>query len=94
VAIDRLVRAFNPWPVAETAWDGKQLRIWAAEPEPRAPVTAAAEPGTVLESAGGRIVVATGEGALGLTRVQVAGRRAMPAAEFLNATSLAGARFG
>jgi methionyl-tRNA formyltransferase len=92
--IDRLVRAFNPWPVAETSWDGRQLRIWAAEPEPLAAEHAAAAPGTVLESAAGRIVVATGDGALRLTQVQVAGRRAMSAAEFLNAHSLAGARLG
>jgi len=89
-AIDRQVRAFNPWPVAETRWQDRQLRVWAAEP-----VSAASgEPGEVLEAAGGRIVVAAGEGALGLTRVQLAGRRAMTAAEFLNAHSLAGARLG
>ena len=88
-AVDRLVRAFNPWPVAETRWQDRQLRVWAAEP-----VAAAhgAEPGQVLEASGGRIVVAAGEGALNLTRVQLAGRRAMTAAEFLNAHALAGAR--
>jgi len=91
VAIDRQVRAFNPWPVAETTWDGKQLRIWQCEPEPSA---AGAVPGTVLESSGGRIVVATGDGALRLLQVQVAGRRAMSAVEFLNASTLAGARLG
>jgi methionyl-tRNA formyltransferase len=93
VAIDAHVRAFNPWPVAETTWDGKQLRIWQAEPEPAA-AQIGAVPGTVLESAGGRIVVATGTGALRLCQVQVAGRRAMSAAEFLNANTLAGARLG
>jgi methionyl-tRNA formyltransferase len=93
IAIDAQVRAFNPWPVAETTWDGKQLRIWQSEPEPAAAQTGAA-PGTVLESAGGRIVVATGNGALRVQQVQVAGRRAMSAAEFLNANTLAGARLG
>jgi methionyl-tRNA formyltransferase len=48
----------------------------------------------VLAAVGGRIVVATGEGALAVTRVQLAGRRAMSAAEFLNAHPLAGARLG
>jgi len=90
--IERQVRAFNPWPVAETAWDGRQLRVWEAEREPAAMPDHAA-PGTVLESAG-RITVATGDGALRLLRVQVAGRRAVSAAEFLNAQSLAGARLG
>jgi methionyl-tRNA formyltransferase len=91
VTIDRQVRAFNPWPVAETAWDGRQLRVWRCEPESSA---AGATPGTVLESAGGRIVVATGDGALRLLQLQLAGRRALSAAEFLNANTLAGARLG
>lgn len=91
VAIDAQVRAFNPWPVAETRWDGRQLRVWQAEPDP---TTAAALPGTVLEGAGDRFVVATGAGALRLTQVQLAGRRAMSASEFLNAQMLAGARLG
>lgn len=90
--IDRQVRAFNPWPVAETSWNGKQLRIWQAEPEGGPVAHAGVPPGTVIESAAGRFVVATGGGALRLTQVQVAGRRAMSAAEFLNAHSLAGAR--
>jgi methionyl-tRNA formyltransferase len=90
--IARQVRAFNPWPVAETAWHGRQLRVWEAESEPAA-MPGHAAPGTVLESAG-RITVATGDGALRLLRVQVAGRRAVSAAEFLNAQSLAGARLG
>jgi len=94
VAIDRQVRAFNPWPVAETSWEGRQLRVWQAEPAPPVEANADAAPGTVLESGAGRIVVATGAGTLRLTRVQVAGRRAMTAAEFLNAHSLLGARLG
>ena len=92
-AIERQVRAFNPWPVAETTWDGRQLRIWEAECEPAATPGDAA-PGTVLEAGSGRIVVATGDGGLRLRRVQVAGRRAVSAAEFLNAQPLAGARLG
>jgi methionyl-tRNA formyltransferase len=89
-AIDRQVRAFNPWPVAETRWQDRQLRVWTAEPLP----AASGEPGQVVEASGAGIVVAAGEGALRLTRVQLAGRRAMTAAEFLNAHPLAGARFG
>jgi methionyl-tRNA formyltransferase len=93
LAIDRQVRAFNPWPVAETTWAGRQLRVWQAEPDPVEPKDGTS-PGAVLESAAGRLVVATGAGALRLTQVQLAGKRAMPAAEFLNAHPLAGARLG
>ena len=90
-AIDRRVRAFNPWPVAETRWDGRQLRIWAAQPVEHATGGA---PGEVVLATGGRIVVATGEGALSIERMQLAGRRAVSAAEFLNAHPLAGVRLG
>lgn len=89
--IDRQVRAFNPWPVAETRWAGQQLRIWEAEALAGG---SGAEPGRVLEARNGRIVVATGEGVLQLLQVQLAGRRVTGAAEFLNAHSLADARLG
>lgn len=91
VQIDRQVRAFNPWPVAETRWQGQQLRIWEAE---SVAASGGGEPGRVLEATGRRLLVATGEGALQLHRVQLAGRRAMTPTEFLNAHPLAGARLG
>jgi methionyl-tRNA formyltransferase len=91
LAIDRQARAFNPWPVAETRWDGRQLRVWSAEP---LGCDEDAEPGRVIEASDGRLVVATGDGALSLTRVQLSGRRSVTAAEFLNAHSMAGARLG
>jgi methionyl-tRNA formyltransferase len=91
VEIGRQVRAFNPWPVAETRWSGRQMRIWEAEALPGSP---GAEPGRVVEAGTGRIVVATGAGVLRLGQVQLAGRRVTGAAEFLNAHPLAGARLG
>ena len=86
--IDRQVRAFNPWPVAETRWNGQQLRIWQASVIDE-PVTAA--PGTIIAGDANGIRVATGAGALNLTRVQLAGRKAVSAAEFLNAQRIDGA---
>ena len=72
--IGRQVRAFNPWPVAETRWRGQQLRIWEATPEPGS--TLGATPGDVIEAADGRICVATGDGLLRLDRLQFAGPQA------------------
>lgn len=90
--IDRLVRGFNAWPVAETRWKGQQLRIWEAIPAssagPRAPA------GTVVGTSPAGIDVATGDGVLTLTRVQIAGRKAVSAAEFLNAHRPDGAVLG
>ncbi|MGH8496827.1 MAG: methionyl-tRNA formyltransferase [Gammaproteobacteria bacterium] len=88
--IARKVRAFNPWPVAETQLDGERLRIWEAEPL-KTPATR--EPGTVIPDAGG-IEVATGDGRLRLLRVQLPGRRTVSAHELRNARSLAGAKLG
>jgi methionyl-tRNA formyltransferase len=90
VEIDRQVRAFNPRPVTETTWSGRQLRIWEATPLPR---TIDAPPGAVIET-GERLVIAAGRGALQIERLQLAGRRAMSAAEFQHAHSLAGERLG
>ena len=89
-ALDRQVRAFNPRPVAETTWAGQQLRVWEAAPLPR---TIDSAPGSVIET-GTRLVVAAGQGALQIERLQLAGRRAMSAAEFQHAHSLAGTRLG
>ncbi|HEV8333987.1 MAG TPA: methionyl-tRNA formyltransferase [Steroidobacteraceae bacterium] len=89
--IDRQIRAFNPWPIAQTQWSGQQLRVWDAEPieSPAAP-----SPGQVLATSAAGIDVGTGRGVLRLTRVQAAGRKAMSAAEFLNAHRLDGAVLG
>ena len=89
--IARQVRAFNPWPVAETRWQGQQLRIWEAEPRDEGP---GAVPGTVVEATGGRLSVAAGSGSLEIRRLQLAGRNATSAAEFLNAHQLLGACLG
>ena len=87
----RRVRAFNPWPVAETRLEGTQLRIWEAlVPERRSPRSA---PGTVEAAADAGIDVACGAGILRITRLQLAGRRPLSAQEFLRARRLDGACF-
>jgi methionyl-tRNA formyltransferase len=86
--LDRQVRAFNPWPVAQTQWEGQQLRIWQANALGKNSTNA---PGTVLHGDSSGIQVATGEGVLNVTRVQLAGRKAVSAAEFLNAHRIGGA---
>ncbi len=101
--IVRKVRAFNPWPVAETRLRGAQLRIWEAQvaeqADPRPDKTnagtgspAAQLPGTVLNVAAGGIDVACGSGVVRITRLQLAGRRMLNAQQFANAERLAGVR--
>lgn len=91
VELDRHVRAFNAWPVADTVLDGEQLRVWEAEPVD-SEVTAL--PGTVLSAGAAGIDVATSSGALRLTRVQAAGRKTVTAAEFARSRPLQGTVFG
>lgn len=83
--IDRRVRAFNPWPVAETSIDGEQLRVWDALPLDHA---ATSQPGQIMRVAESGIDVATGQGMLRLTRIQLAGRKAVSAAEFARGRTL------
>ena len=86
----RQVRAFNPWPIAETRFNGEQLRIWEAELLDAAQRSA---PGTVLAASPDGIDVACGQGALRVLRLQLAGRKPLPAREFLQGQRLVGARF-
>jgi len=84
--LDAQIRAFNPWPVAETRWRAQQLRIWEAVP---VAVEVHAVPGTVIRADANGIVVATGAGALSVLRLQMPGRKQMSASEFLNAQRIA-----
>ena len=85
--LEHQVRAFNPWPVAQTSLHRQQLRIWEAlATADRSDAT----PGTVTQADSNGIRVATGEGTLVLSRVQLAGRKAVSAAEFLNGQRVEG----
>ncbi len=82
VDIWRRVRAFHPWPGCYTRWQGRQLKIIEAVPLPG---ERALEVGQVvaLNKGGAVLGVNTGDGVLGILRVQVEGKRAMSADEFL-----------
>ena len=86
--IERRVRAFNPSPIAESRWAGQQLRIWSAHVVER---ELPARPGEVLALPHAPLAVACGINALALDVVQLAGRKAMPAEDFLRAHTLSGA---
>jgi len=79
--LERRVRAFNPWPVAETAWRETTLRVWRAEALDEA---ATLEPGTVLNR-DRTLDVATGQGVLRLLEIQLPGGKRVAAQDFLNA---------
>ena len=88
--IDLLVRAFNPWPVAYADLDGKKVRLWETEVLAG---SASAAPGTVVATSRAGVDVATADGILRITRLQMPGKRPVTAQEFLNARDLNGAVF-
>ena len=99
VQIWRRVRAFNPWPIAETRLNGAQLRIWEAEicESPAyglSETNAGAGPGTVLAATQDGIDVACGGGVLRILRLQLAGRKPLFAQEFVKGQRLDGVLFG
>ena len=93
VEIERQVRAFNPWPIAETRLDGEQLRIYAARVIDANHESNVGESGRIVDS-NDAIVVACGRGRLALTELQRPGRRPVAARDFINTLDLAGRRLG
>jgi methionyl-tRNA formyltransferase len=82
IELERQVRAFDPWPVAEAEIAGERLRIWAAR---AIDTDHHAAPGKVLAAGREGIDVACGRGALRITAVQRAGGKRIGAADYLNA---------
>jgi methionyl-tRNA formyltransferase len=89
--LERRVRAFDPWPVAEAhLTDGRRLRVFAAE---ALAGPAARVPGTIVAAGRDGIEVATGDGVLRLRKIQPPSGRVMDAAAYLAAHSLEGTAF-
>jgi methionyl-tRNA formyltransferase len=78
VQIERMTRAYTPWPSAYTSWRGEPFKILQA-----AVAAGSAEPGQVVVTSDGP-AVGTGEGLLLLRTVQPAGKRALDMGSFLN----------
>jgi len=76
-AIERKIRAYNPWPSAFMKVGDQNLKIFSASI-----VDLNGRPGEILRS-DKDLIVATGKGALSLAEVQLEGKRRMSAAEFL-----------
>ena len=78
VEIDRIIRAYDPWPGSFTTWIGRRLKVLEVEPFEGGE----GEVGTVSEGKGG-VVVQTGRGQLALRKVQPEGRRGMGMEAFI-----------
>lgn len=74
----RRVRAFNPWPVASTIWEGRILRLLRARSG-----MGQGEPGRVEGLKDGSLAVGTGQGILLVDQLQLAGGKPLTASEFV-----------
>lgn len=81
IVIERMIRAYNPWPIVYTAIDDQIVRIWEAQVLPHT----AATPGMIINVDKTGIDVATKDGTLRLTKLQLPGKKVLSVAEILNA---------
>lgn len=79
VELERLVRAFNPWPICHSTLNGEALKIHAAQLG-----EGKGAPGTVLAADKSGLTIACGEGALRLTRLQLPGGKPLAFADLYN----------
>ena len=83
--IERLIRAFNPWPVAFTQLEDKTFRIWQAQALTlQSDIKADITPGTAISCDKKGIDISCGEGVLRILKLQPSGSKAMDVAAFMN----------
>ncbi len=82
IMLERKIRAFNPWPVAQADLFGQTLRIWDAQVLSG---STSESIGKVIRCQRNGIDIATSAGILRLLKVQRAGKKPMPVSDFLNA---------
>ncbi|AXA22596.1 methionyl-tRNA formyltransferase [Pseudomonas putida] len=79
VELERLIRAFNPWPVCHSTLDGETVKVLGANLS-----TGKGEPGEILSASKDGLVVACADGALSLTRLQLPGGKALAFSDLFN----------
>ena len=79
IEIERMVRAYIPWPGTQTLWQGQMLKVLKAECRLQ---EAGSSSGEVVKLSDGSIGVKTGAGVLVLQEIQLAGRKALKAEDF------------
>jgi len=94
--IDRQVRAYNPWPVAETILDGERMRCWRSvtRTDDGSPPELTEGVGRVEAATNDGIDVRTGRGILRIVELQMPGRRRMDAGAFVRGADIVGKVLG
>lgn len=99
VELERLIRGLNPWPCAYTTIDGKNVKLYKAEVinldaqmrqtlQEKSEQILAFAPGEIVEVAKKYFVIACGEGALRVWKLQPEGKKAMDTSAYLNGNPL------
>jgi methionyl-tRNA formyltransferase len=83
LSIHNQVRGLYPWPGAFTHLNGEVLKVADTRV-----VDGSGTPGEVLKTEDSGVVVACGEGALQVRKLQLPGKKMLPAADFLRAGKL------
>ena len=84
--LERKVRAFDPWPVAEAELAGERVRVWSAQArDADAATRGPTPPGAIVAASKHGIDIACGDGVLRILKLQRAGGRMIDAADYLNA---------
>ncbi|KDN99902.1 MULTISPECIES: methionyl-tRNA formyltransferase [Pseudomonas] len=79
VELERLIRAFNPWPICHSTLNGEAVKVLAANLS-----TGSGAPGEILSASKDGLIVACGEQALCLTRLQLPGGKALNFSDLFN----------
>ena len=79
VELERLVRAFNPWPICHSTLNGEALKVLAASM-----AEGSGAPGTILSAEQGRADRGLRSQALRLTRLQLPGGKALNFSDLFN----------
>ena len=81
VALEREIRAFNPWPVSCISLPQGTVKVWQARTQNS---TTTSPVGTVTGADKHGIRIACAEGELIISQLQPPGKKPMAAADFLN----------
>jgi methionyl-tRNA formyltransferase len=94
ITIDRLIRAFNPFPGASSTLNGHSLKFWRARPLTKLladQYQGSRHPGSIIGKSQDGFVVWCKDSALEVLEIQKPGGRRMSAAQWIQAEKPAGA---